>query len=193
MTYLSRRHFYQIQSFERPVSSLRPSPSSMRLGLSMEVLILASFSESASLIILDISMGNLCFTCYSALETDEYLWRDLGGQPHTVPYESEEPRPAHLPKNLVRVASWASWYDSPWEDICLVDWSESFPIDESRSSIPQPWNMRSPEGFFLKSYDRHLDLWRAGGLVRRFLCHFELFQANKGGVDIGPFLSDEPI
>lgn len=134
----------------------------------MEVILLILLPGTSFTDCVDISMGNFCFTCCYALGSDEDLWRELGGKPVTVPYGGEEPRPAHLPKYLVRAAEWAAWVDSPWEDICLVDWGESFPINETRSSIRQPWNMRAPEGFFLQSYDRYLDIWRAGCVVRGF-------------------------
>lgn len=114
---------------------------------------------------IDISPANIAFTCNNALETDEYLWEALGGDPTIAPYEGPEPRSPHLPAQVVASADWAAWFEHPVEDIRLIDWGESFPADETRSVVAQPVNMRSPETFFVESFDSRHDLWRAGCVV----------------------------
>jgi hypothetical protein len=71
----------------------------------------------------------------------------LGGDPFTAEYTGTDPLPENLPKHLVETACWKAWYDCPEEDICLIDWGESFFTNETRSEICQPPDLRSPETF----------------------------------------------
>ncbi|KAK3329241.1 kinase-like domain-containing protein [Apodospora peruviana] len=116
----------------------------------------------------DISPANIAFTCHKTLNHDEYLFDDLGGEPMTADWGSTAiPRPAHLPKHIVKTADWALWYDSPWEDVRLIDWGSAFPVT---TTVPadvhgQPFNLQSPETFFIGLLDYKHDLWRAGCVV----------------------------
>ena len=60
---------------------------------------------------------------------------------------------------------WSGWFDTPGEDIRLIDWGEFFPVEETRTSLAQPFSLRSPEGFFLDHFDFRHDLWRVGRVV----------------------------
>ncbi|KAK7429884.1 hypothetical protein QQZ08_003506 [Neonectria magnoliae] len=70
-----------------------------------------------------------------------------------------------MPKQLVASARWPGWVDNAWEDICLVDWGESFPADKTRSNLAQPADLRPPETYFISSFDFRHDLWRAGSVI----------------------------
>lgn len=113
----------------------------------------------------DISPSNVAFTCNRALQEDENFWEVLGGDPITADYKQGKPRSSHLPSQLVGVAIWAVWYDGPEEDLRLIGWGDCFPISEKRSSLAQPRNLRSPETFFVGTFDHRHDLWRAGCAV----------------------------
>jgi hypothetical protein len=119
--------------------------------------------------IIDISPANIAFTCNAALSSDEDLFEAMSGQPVTAMYESKElPQPPHLPKQLVKSADWGVWYDTYEEDIRLIDWGVAFPADKTLQSIAQPNDLKSPETFFVGSFDYRHDLWRAGCVVGAF-------------------------
>lgn len=123
-----------------------------------------------SLIYADISPANIMFTCNNTLDNDEYLFEDLGGEPITANYCSTTvSRPAHVPKHIVKSADWALWYDSPKEDVRIIDWGGAFSTTSTPTAIGQPRNLQSPETFFVGSFDYRHDLWRAGCVVRGIL------------------------
>ncbi|VUC28079.1 unnamed protein product [Clonostachys rosea] len=100
----------------------------------------------------------------------------LGGETVVAEYSAAEPRAECLPKHLVRATSWAGWFDCPEESIRLIDWGESFSSDEKVSDIAQPLYLRSPETFFVGSFDHRHDLWRAGCVIYRLFYHFPPFR-----------------
>ena len=113
----------------------------------------------------DVSPSNIAFTCKPALESDDKLWKTLGGEAVVAEYESTQPRSRHLPVHVVRSASCSGWFDRPWEDIALIDWGESFSTEEVRRTLAQPVDLRSPETFFVESFNYRHDLWRTGCVV----------------------------
>ncbi|GAB0132283.1 hypothetical protein EsDP_00000724 [Epichloe bromicola] len=125
----------------------------------------------------DISPGNTAFTCQSILENEDenYILEALGGEPLIADYTGADPLPENLPKHLVETACWPGWFDGPDEDIRLIDWGESFPINETRSQIAQPPDLRSPETFFIGSFDYRHDLWRAGCVIHSLFYQQEPF------------------
>lgn len=119
-----------------------------------------------SLTFTDISPANIAFTCNNTLDNDEYLFEVLGGEPITANYVSTTvPRPAYIPKQIVKSANWALWYDSPEEDARIIDWGCAFPVTSTLTAIAQPSNLQSPETFFIGSFNYTHDLWRAGCVV----------------------------
>lgn len=114
---------------------------------------------------IDISPSNLAFTCNFAVGDDEDLWLMMGSEPTVAEYDGKKPRSHHLPRQLVASAKWPGWYDSPDDNLCLIDFGESFPINETRTDLAQPFNLRPPETFFIKSFDYRHDFWRAGCVV----------------------------
>lgn len=90
----------------------------------------------------------------------------MGGQPVMARYIGKElPRPPHLPQQLVRTADWGMWYDYPSEHIRILDWGAAFSLSGRPTSISQPLGLRSPETFFISSFDYRHDLWKAGCVV----------------------------
>jgi serine/threonine-protein kinase SRPK3 len=118
---------------------------------------------------IDISPSNVAFTCTDAFNSDEDLWHMMGGGPVVVEYDGKEPRSPHFPQQLVRSTDWQSWFDSHYDDFCLIDFGESFPVDETRPELNQPFDLRCPETFFRDSMDYRHDLWRTGCVVRESL------------------------
>ncbi|KAH6995625.1 kinase-like domain-containing protein [Ilyonectria sp. MPI-CAGE-AT-0026] len=116
----------------------------------------------------DITPNNVVFTCREVCHSDRDLW-DALCKPRIAPYTGEEPRSAHFPQQLVGSTMWLGWYDNEWEDIRLIDWGDSYPVDETRSELSEPITLRSPETFFLDFFDYRHDLWRAGCVI------YELF------------------
>lgn len=114
----------------------------------------------------DISPINVAFTCNQAFTDGDALVETLEGQPITATYIGKElPRPPHLPQQIVRTANWGMWYDIPAEHIRILDWGAAFPISDKVTSISQPLSLRSPETFFIGSFDFRHDLWKAGSVV----------------------------
>lgn len=97
----------------------------------------------------DISPINVAFTCDQAFTDDNSLAGTLGREkPATANHIGGElPQTPHLPKQIVRSATWGMWYDYPSESIRIIDWGAAFPIDERPTKISQPPSLRSPETF----------------------------------------------
>ncbi|KAH6880070.1 kinase-like domain-containing protein [Thelonectria olida] len=136
------------------------------LRSSRQLLEAIEFIEDAGIVHGDISPGNVVFTCYEHITTDEALW-ELMGQPDQVPYCGEEPKSPHLPKHLVSRASFSGWGEDGWEDIRIVDWHGSFPVDEPRcgKDVPQNRSLFSPENFFASTLGPKHDFWGAGCVI----------------------------
>jgi serine/threonine-protein kinase SRPK3 len=81
-----------------------------------------------------------------------------------------------LPNQLVRAASWDSWFDEDDEDIRIIDMGETFLQGSEPPKLAQPGPLRAPETIFTDNFDYRIDLWRAGLMVR--LCH-PRFQKSK--------------
>ncbi len=94
----------------------------------------------------------------------------MGGDPFTVNYCSTAlPKPASLPPQLVKLATWEQWLDLPVEDMRMIDWGFAFPTTSTAAlgDVGQPQNLISPETFFIGTLDAKHDLWRAGSVVCR--------------------------
>lgn len=112
------------------------------------------------------SNGNVAFTCQFDGEEDLF---DATGGPVTADYTSDQiPWSPELPKQLVRFTVWPGWYERADEDLRLIDMGETFPVDQTVAKIAQPSDVRSPETFFIGSFDYRHDLWRAGCVVGLF-------------------------
>jgi hypothetical protein len=95
------------------------------------------------------------------------VFETLGGEPVTAPYVAHpgQTRPARLPAQLVKAADWGGWRETPREDVRLLDWGETRPIEMTWRGIALPVDMRSPEGMLVGYIDYRHDLWRAGVVV----------------------------
>lgn len=113
----------------------------------------------------DISFGNVAFTCDLALSDEEDIFDILGGRPTIAQYIGNEALPANLPSQLVKCVDWDMWTDRDEEDVRLIDWGLAFPMGQVVTSIAQPIDLRSPETFFSAYLDHQHDLWRAGCVV----------------------------
>lgn len=123
---------------------------------------------------LDVANSNVAFTCKNAVESEEELFFVLG-DPVTADYSNEEiPWSPELPKQLVQYTVWPGWYEAPNEELRLLDLGLAFPVGSTVKGIAQPRDVRSPETFFIGSFDYRHDLWRAGCVVGILLAYFFL-------------------
>lgn len=126
---------------------------------------------------IDISLSNVLLTFNEPFEFDldqESFLEALGGaEPYFGTWSSETPRSERLPGQIVKSATWYSWFDSTEEDIRIIDWGSSFPMGTSSVQRigPQPLELRCPETFFLHSFNHKDDLWRAGYVVIIFCAY----------------------
>lgn len=114
---------------------------------------------------LDISAGNVAFTCNTLLNDKDYDLLDLLSDVYVAHPWPDKPLPSpHLPKQLVQTARWEVWEDETDEDVRLVDWGSAFSVGETVpvEALAQPIDFRSPETFFVGTCDRRHDAWRAG-------------------------------
>ncbi|KAI0809735.1 kinase-like protein [Xylaria sp. FL0064] len=112
----------------------------------------------------DISNSNVAFTS-NFIESEEDLF-DVVGDPITSDYANTEiPWSPELPKHLVSHTVWPGWYEAPHECLWLIDLGAAFPVDNTVTKIAQPGDLRSPESFFIGSFDYRHDLWRAGCVI----------------------------
>jgi serine/threonine-protein kinase SRPK3 len=112
-----------------------------------------------------VANSNVAFTCKNAVESEEELFFALG-DPVTADYSNDEiPWSPELPKQLVQCTVWAGWYEAPNEELRLLDLGRAFPVGSTVKSVAQPRDVRSPETFFIGSFDYRHDLWRAGCVV----------------------------
>lgn len=102
------------------------------------------------------------------MKSEEDLF-DTIGDPVTAAYTNTEiPWSPELPKHLVQYTVWPGWYEASDEDLRLLDLGLAFPVGNTVTGIAQPWDLRSPETFFIGSFDYRHDLWRAGCVVGIF-------------------------
>ncbi|TRX88294.1 hypothetical protein FHL15_010798 [Xylaria flabelliformis] len=121
------------------------------------------FFHQAGFVHGDVSIGNVAFTC--GFEDEEELFYEMG-DPVTAEYTSDQiPWSPELPKHLVQYTLWPGWYEPDEEDLRLIDLGEAFPVDDRVTEIAQPGDVRSPETFFIGSFDYRHDLWRAGCVI----------------------------
>ncbi|KAI0432299.1 kinase-like protein [Xylaria sp. FL1042] len=145
---------YRRQTF-RPDTVLRTS---------CQLLDALAFFHQAGFAHGDIYNSNVGFTC-SFIESEEDLF-DVIGDPITSAYENTEiPWSPELPKHLVACTAWPGWYESPDECLRLIDLGVAFPVANTVTDIAQPMDVRSPETFFIGSFDYRHDLWRAGCVI----------------------------
>ncbi|KAL1889015.1 hypothetical protein Sste5346_009195 [Sporothrix stenoceras] len=141
-------------------------PPSVILRVSQQLLHGLEFAHAAGIAHGDVYPGNISFTWKTALaDADNDLIEMMGGEPMTVPYESDAERPHSLPQQLIACTMFDDWYFDPSEDIRLIDWGWSFPVDETVTVLGQPSNLRPPETFFVHTFTYKQNLWRAGSVI----------------------------
>jgi serine/threonine protein kinase len=115
----------------------------------------------------DISSANICFTASKLTLLPDSDILDVIGHPEPAKVARKDAALLEpgLPHELVRKAGWDDWTDEDEEDVRLVDWGESFPIEEIPARLAQPSDLRAPETIFTKQFDHRVDLWRAGCVV----------------------------
>ncbi|KAI1252328.1 hypothetical protein MGN70_006903 [Eutypa lata] len=131
----------------------------------------------------DVSSANVAFTCKNAMKSEEDLF-DTIGDPVTAAYTNTEiPWSPELPKHLVQYTVWPGWYEASDEDLRLLDLGLAFPVGNTVTGIAQPWDLRSPETFFIGSFDYRHDLWRAGCVIYSLYYQKQPF-ISFGGKDV---------
>ncbi|KAI1428684.1 kinase-like protein [Xylaria sp. FL1777] len=133
------------------------------LRASCQLLDAIAFLHQAGFAHGDVSNANVAFTYKITNEEDLF---DATGDPVTADYTSDQiPWSPELPRHLVQYTGWPGWYEGPFEELRLIDLGEAFPIGNTVTSISQPSDLRSPETFFIGSFDYRHDLWRGGCVI----------------------------
>jgi serine/threonine protein kinase len=139
------------------------------------------FAHQAGIVHGDISTSNVVFTCNEALTwDDETLCGAIARGAQVARYEGPEPRPASLPAELHQSCHWFGWFDGADEEVRLIDWGGSFPMDTTCDELAQPLNVRAPETYFVGSFDYTHDLWRAGTVIYDLFYQFSMFPVSFG-------------
>lgn len=81
----------------------------------------------------------------------------------------------HLPRQLVGMTQWSDWTDEFDEDLCLVDFGQSFCHDAVPTALSQPYDLRVPETLLAPQFDYRVDLWRLGCIVSQLSTAVLLF------------------
>lgn len=77
------------------------------------------------------------------------------------------------PRQLTETVGWNGWNGEDEDDICLIDFGESFYQRIESRHLAQPLHLTVPESVFEDHVDYRADLWRAGTIVRNLcLCPF---------------------
>ncbi|KAH7144317.1 hypothetical protein B0J13DRAFT_607686 [Dactylonectria estremocensis] len=151
-----------LECYEHREETLRPDTvlrSSSQLLDALNSLNQAGFAHG------DVSNANVAFTCKNVIGSEEDLFYAIG-DPATAAYTNTQiPWSPELPKHLVRFTLWPDWSEAPNEEFRLLDLGQAFPVDNTITSIAQPGDVRSPETFFIGSFNYQHDLWRAGCVI----------------------------
>ena len=104
-------------------------------------------------------------SCLADLPESELL--EVLGQPDTEELYTldGEPLGKGVPKQMVRLAEWIGWPhddDELDDNICVIDFGESFDFDNKPKQLAQPAGERAPETILTDSVDHRQDLWRVG-------------------------------
>ncbi|KIH87293.1 hypothetical protein SPBR_05095 [Sporothrix brasiliensis 5110] len=113
----------------------------------------------------DICPANIALTCDQAQKNPDTFLATVGANPRTVAYESDAPRPASLPKQLIACAVWDAWYVDRETDVRILDWGSAFHMAENVTRPAQPARLRPPETFFEHHVNFTHDLWMAGSVI----------------------------
>ncbi|KAM3542192.1 hypothetical protein ARSEF1564_004859 [Beauveria bassiana] len=112
----------------------------------------------------DLSAANVAFTTRNLASLSEQALLDVIGLPEPAELlnaDGSAPVP-HLPRQLVGTARWDDWTDECEEDICLVDFGESFRLEAVTDALAQTIDLRVPETLFGTEFNYKVDLWRLG-------------------------------
>ncbi|KAH6637133.1 kinase-like domain-containing protein [Chaetomium tenue] len=154
-----------LETFKENNLTLRPDTI---LRASRQLLDAVDFIHQAGLAHGDLSYTNVAFTCKAASLSEEDLIDAMGGEPATVEAEAgaDAPLPPNLPRHMVQVTGWPSWFEDVDEDICVLDWGLVFPKGERLAELAQPKMLRVPETFFGEGgFGWGVDLWRVGCVI----------------------------
>lgn len=146
---------------------------------------LLPLKNSINMRYLDISAGNVVFTCKSLLADEDDDLLNLLSELYVAKPYPDKPLPSpHLPKQLLQTAKWKFWEDKTVEDIPLVDWGSAFPVGETviAESLAQPIDLRSPETFFIRKLDNSHDIWRIGCVIFRLFYQQNPFWVYNAGI-----------
>ncbi|KAI1735360.1 kinase-like domain-containing protein [Xylaria scruposa] len=164
-----------LECYEYQERILRPDTV---LRASCQLLDALAFFHRAGFAHGDVSLGNVAFTCEFDDEEDLF---DAAGDPVTAEYTSDQiPWSPELPKHLVQATIWGGWYEPGEEDLRLIDMGETFPVGDIVTKIAQPMDVRSPETFFIGSFDYRHDLWRAGCVIYSLYFQKRPFESGWG-------------
>ncbi|EJP68107.1 serine protein kinase [Beauveria bassiana ARSEF 2860] len=115
----------------------------------------------------DLSAANVAFTTRNLASLSEQAPLDVIGLPETAELLNANGSAAgpHLPRQLVGTARWDDWTNECEDDICLVDFGESFRLEAVPDALAQPIDLRVPETLFGTEFNYKFDLWRLGCVI----------------------------
>ncbi|KAM3484447.1 hypothetical protein MY8738_002136 [Beauveria namnaoensis] len=114
-----------------------------------------------------VSAANVAFTTRNLAFLSEQALLDVIGPPETAELlnaDGSAPGP-HLPRQLVGTARWDDLTNECEEDICLVDFGESFRLEAIPDALAQPIDLRVPETLFGTEFNYKVDLWRLSRVI----------------------------
>ncbi|KAM3533582.1 hypothetical protein MY4038_003145 [Beauveria bassiana] len=121
----------------------------------------------------DLSATNVAFTTRNLASLSEQALLDVISLPEPAELlnaDGSAPVP-HLPRQLVGTARWDDWTDECEEDICLVDFGESFRLEAVPDALAQTIDLRVPENLFGTEFNYKVDLWRLGCVIFALIFH----------------------
>lgn len=124
-------------------------------------------SRDSSNAVVDISGGNIAFSCSNLSNAAEKDLFEVLGLPETEELVRLDGKPLEtgLPKYLVKPAGWDEWIDEDEEDLRILDFGEGFLQGDEPKTLAQPGQLQVPETIFGDRFDHRVDLWRAGCMV----------------------------
>ncbi|KAH6619423.1 kinase-like domain-containing protein [Chaetomium sp. MPI-SDFR-AT-0129] len=137
-----------------------------------------------TVISIDISGANLAFTTHNLQELSVEEMFEVIGAPFTEQLARRDRGTVHpsMPEQLVQKTGWDMWIDEDEEDVCLIDFGESFVHGAEPYQLAEPPGLEVPERIFTGKFDYRVDLWRAGCLIYTLLFGSRPFQ-SLGDVD----------
>lgn len=116
----------------------------------------------------DLHTGNIAFTVPSLDSLPEVTLMEQLGPPRTSPVVRSDGGvlTTGVPRYLVWPTSIRAGVPTEGNDVKIIDFGESFQLDDKLESLHTPLALRAPEVLFGDCWDHRVDLWSLGCTVR---------------------------